>query len=110
MALKHCGRLAVAALAAGLFVSSQASAVDLVFEDLVYLSCQDVHEMSAADRQAVGEYLAERSANRHGVDWPLQEDLGDDAGFLVVGACTMNPHAYLFAVIDRVIVSTFVGE
>jgi hypothetical protein len=108
MALKRFGMLASAALAAGLLVSTQASAVDLVFEDLVYLSCQDVHEMSAADRQAVGEYLAERSADRHGVAWPLENDLGDDTGFLVVGACTMNPDAYLFAVIDRAIVATFV--
>ena len=65
--------------------------------------------LPAADRQAVGEYLAERSATHRGVAWPLPGEFGDDVGVLAVAACTMNPSEHLFSVIDRVIVATYVN-
>lgn len=110
MAMKNGWRLGVAALVTGLFVSQQASAIELVFEELVFLSCQEVHNLPAADRQAVGEYLAQRSANYRGVAWPLPGEFGDDVGVLSVAACTLNPSENLFSVIDRVIVATYVAN
>ena len=107
MGVRQAWRLGAAALVAGLFASQQASAVDLVFEELVFMSCQDVHDLPAADRQAVGEYLAQRSASYRGVEWPLPGEFGDDVGVLAVAACTMNPSENLFSVIDRVIVATY---
>ena len=110
MAFRKSWQVAAAALVTGLFVSSQASAVDLVFEELAFLSCADVHAMEANDRVAVGEYLAELSATRNAVGWPLPDDGGDDVGVLVVAACTMNPNAYLFAVVDQAITATYTGN
>ena len=46
MGFRQSWRLGAVALVAGLFVSHQASAQDLVFEELVFLSCQEVHDSS----------------------------------------------------------------
>ena len=102
--------IAIGVLAGSAMLGHPAGAQEASFEQLVYLSCQDAQDMPAEQRKAVAESLAMHSASHHGVPWPLPEELSDDAGLLVRGICTMYPDGNLFAIINRVVETTFVGS
>lgn len=110
------GRMAVAgivALVASTAVSAQevgqgpVPAVDI--ERAIYLTCREVSEMTAQDRQAIAVALGRHSATHRGLQLPLPAEAGDDLAYLVRGGCTLYPDAYLFAVIDRAIISEMIG-
>ena len=58
--------------------------------------------MPPETRKALAFYLAEYSARYRGVTLPDDSRSGQ-VGYLVRGGCTLEPDAYLFAVIDRAI-------
>src|SRR5215472_14031164 len=74
------------------------------FERAVFVTCRDAQGMQPEARKALAYYLAEYSARYHGVTVP-EDSRGAQVGYLVRGGCTLSPDAYLFAVIDRAIVS-----
>ena len=100
--------VAVAALFAATNLIGTAYAQQSVpFDQAVFYSCDEAQAMTPQARRALAEMLAERSAIYRGVAWPLPDQLGDDAGLLVRGICTMYPEANLFGVLDRVIRATY---
>jgi len=100
-----------------LFVSTAASAQDVEpaaavavdVEDAIYLTCREVSEMEPEARRAIAVALGRHSAAHRGLQLPLPAEAGDDLAYLVRGGCTLYPDAYLFAVIDRAIVSEMIA-
>ena len=105
------------AVAVTLFVSTavsaqevgQASGPAVDIEQAIYLTCREVSEMEPEARQAIAVALGRHSAAHRGLQLPLPAEAGDDLAYLVRGGCTLYPDAYLFAVIDRAIISEMIG-
>jgi len=93
---------AAALLAAS--ASAQAQVPPLNFNQAAYVTCREAHAMQPQARQALAVYLADHAARYRGVAIPENEQ-GAQLAHLVRGGCTLAPDAYLFTVIDRVLVA-----
>ena len=94
----------VLAAALSLGLASAATAQPLSFDQAAYVTCREAHAMNAEARRSLAIYLAEHAARYRGVALP-DGGHGAHLGHLVRAGCTIAPEAYLFTVIDRVILS-----
>ena len=88
-------------LAAG---AAEAQVPSFTFDRAAYITCREAHVLQPQARQALAVYLADHAARHHGVVIPEGEQ-GAQLAYLVRGGCTLAPEAYLFTVIDRVLVA-----
>jgi hypothetical protein len=93
-----------AALSLGLASAAAAQNAPVSFDQAAYVTCREAHAMNAEARRSLAIYLAEHSARYRGVALP-DGGHGAHLGHLVRAGCTIAPEAYLFTVIDRVILS-----
>ena len=91
-------------VSAAALAQTPAAAPTLSFEQAVFITCKEAHDMQPEARKALAYYLAEYSARYRGVTLP-EDGRGTQVGYLVRGGCTLAPDAYLFTVIDRAIVA-----
>lgn len=82
----------------------QAQVPPTSFDQAVYVTCREAHNMQPEARKTVAIFLAEHSARYRGVIIP-DGDQGAQLALLVRGGCTLAPDAYLFTVIDRAVLS-----
>ena len=94
--------IVAAALSLGFASAAQAQALN--FDQAAYVTCREAHAMNAEARKALAVYLGEHSARYRGVALPTGER-GTHLGLMVRAGCTLYPEAYLFAVIDRAILT-----
>jgi hypothetical protein len=83
---------------------AQAPMPSLNFEQAAYITCREAHAMAPASRTALAISLADHAARYRGVMIP-DDQRGGQLALLVRGACTLQPDAYLFTVIDRAILA-----
>ncbi|MDB5488001.1 MAG: hypothetical protein JWQ58_1716 [Reyranella sp.] len=101
MFLRFFAPAAVLALSTAI---AQAQSPTLSFDSAAYVTCREAQAMTPEARRAVAAFLVERTARRHGVVIP-EDERGAQLGHLVRGGCTLAPDAYLYAAIDRAVIS-----
>lgn len=84
--------------------TAQAQSPALTFDSAAYVTCREAQAMTPDARRALATFLIEQTARRHGVVIP-DDERGAQLGHLVRGGCTLAPDAYLYAVIDRAVIS-----
>lgn len=96
------------ALGAGivlLFATSAVAEESLAFEDVVYLSCEEVAERAGDDEEQILtmiRVLAEFSLDRRGLVVPEdRENLGLQFVDLIRAFCTAEPDGLLYNAVDR---------
>ena len=93
-----------ATLSLGLASAAAAQNAPLNFDQAAYITCREAHAMNPEARRSLAIFLAQHSARYRGVALP-DGNHGTHLGHLVRAGFTIAPEAYLFTVIDRVILS-----
>ncbi len=88
---------------AGFSLGADAAEPAVPFEEAVYLTCQEVHQMPPQPRVDLVRQLAAHAGQRYGVQFRDNDKIDTELAAMIRAGCTMFPNASVFFIVSAAV-------